>query len=243
MKKTLMIICLIVVLLSIVFSGCTQEESSFNTDTSNTKSSSGSIDNNQIPEPETIETILSKSESIDSMYYEISMNMEMDMDMEMSGFGEQTALIKIWQKEPFIKEEITTETGYINTSILVIQRPDGTYLYDTGKDEYILSTDDVHSITSSMQYFDNDIILDYISNLSSSNFETEMIDGKEATVIEYSPTGKDSSIYVKLWIWNEKGVPLKGIINMNLEEMIMNMEFKYSNYSFYEIPDSVFSLN
>jgi len=243
MKKALMIICFIVVLLSIVFSGCTQEESSFNTDTSNTKSSSGSIDNNQIPEPETIETILSKSESIDSMYYEISMNMEMDMDIEMSGFGEQTALIKIWQKDLYIKEEITTETGYINTSILVIQHPDGTYLYDTENDEYILSTDDVYSITSSLQYFDNHMILDYISNLSSSNFKTEMIDGKEATIIEYSPTGKDSYIYVKLWIWNEKGVPLKGIINMSLEEMIMNMEFRYDNYSFSEIPDSVFSLN
>jgi outer membrane lipoprotein-sorting protein len=242
MKKTLIIICLIIVLTSVVFSGCTQEESSVNTAPSNTKSSSGSIDINQIPEYETIETILSKPESIDSMYYEISMNMEIDMEMEMSGFGEQTALIKIWQKDPYLKAEITTETGDISTSILVIQSPEGIYLYDAEKDEYILSTDDVYSLTSSLQYFDNDMILEYISNISSSDFESDLIDGKEATIIEYSPTAEDSSIYVKLWIWNEKGVPLKGIINLSFEEMVINMEFMYSNYSFYEIPDSTFNV-
>jgi hypothetical protein len=87
------------------------------------------------------------------------------------------------------------------------------------------------------------MILDYLSNLSSSNFDTEMIDGKEAAIIEYSPTVEDNSIHVKLWIWNEKGVPLKGIINMSLEQFRMNMELIYSNYSFSYIPDSVFSLN
>ena len=243
MKKTLIIICSIVILTSIVFSGCTKEESNLNTATLNTKSSGESMDDEYIIEPETIETILAKTESFDSMYYEISMNMEMDMDIEMSGFGEQSALIKIWQKNSFIKEEITTETGDISTSILVIQRPEGVYLYNTEKDEYILSTDDVFSFTSSLQYFDSDMILNYLSNISSSNFDTELIDGKEATIIEYSPTGEDNSIYVKLWVWNEKGVPLKGIINMNLEDMSMDMELTYGNYSFSEIPDSVFSIN
>jgi hypothetical protein len=125
MKKTLMIICSIVILISFVLSGCTQEYSSSNIDPLKTKSSSKSMDNDQIVDSETIEKILSKQESFDSIYYEISMNMEMDMDIEMLGFGEQTALIKVWQKDPYIKEEITTITGDISTSILVIQGPDG----------------------------------------------------------------------------------------------------------------------
>jgi len=243
MEKTMVVICSMAILLSLVFSGCTQQDSSSHTAISNTKSSNEPLNSNQIPEAETIETILSKPESQDSMYYEIIMKMEMDMDFEMSGFGEQTALIKIWKKDPYIKEEITTEAGGISTSILVIQRPDGTYVYNADKGEYILSTDDVSSITSSLQYFDNDMILEYISNLSTSDLETEIIDGKEAIIIEYSPTDADNSIYVKLWIWNEKGVPLKGIINMSLEEMSMNMELTFGNYSFSAIPDGVFSLN
>lgn len=241
MKKTLMVICFLALSLSIVFSGCTQEESSMNTTESNENSSNESIENNTIPEPETIETILNKPESIDSIYYEITMNMEIDMDL--FGFEEQSALMKIWQKENYSKWEITSEAGGMSTSILLIQRPDGTYIYNAEKDEYTLSTDEVNSITSSLKYFDNDMVLEYISNLPSSNFETELIDGKEATIIEYSPNGENSTIYVKLLIWNEKGVPLKGIINMIMEEMNMNMEFTFDNYSFSEIPDNIFNLN
>ena len=243
MKKTFLIICSIVLVLSIVFSGCTQQDSSSHTAISNSKSSIDSVNNNQISEPETIETILSKPESLDSMYYEVSMTLEMDMDFEMSGFGEQTALIKIWKKDLYIKEEITSEISGISTSIIVIEGTDGVYVYDAENDEYILSTDDVNSIISSLQYFENDMILEYLSNFSSLNFETEMIDGKEATIIEYSPIDGDTSIYVKLWIWNEKGVPLKGLINMNFEEMNMNMELTFGNYSFSDISDSVFNID
>jgi outer membrane lipoprotein-sorting protein len=236
MKKNMVIVCFVVMLLFAVFSGCTENESSSNTKISNTVSLDESKEQEQLQEPETIEEIIAKTEQIDSMYYEIS------MIMDISEFGEQSGLIKIWQKEPYIKEEITTITGNTNISILVIQRPDGTYVYDAGLGQYVVSTDDISSVSTSLQYFDNDMVLDYISNISTSDYETEIIDGKEALVVEYSPSLMGNSIHVKMWIWIEKGVPLKGILDMNMEQITIKMELNYSNYSFSDIPDSIFNL-
>ena len=236
MKKNMIILSFIVLLIIAVFSGCTEKESSSHTKISNSLSSDELIEQEQIQEPETIEEILTKTETIDSMYYEIS------MDMDLSEFGVQSALIKIWQKEPYLKEEITTITGDTSISIVVIQRPDGTFVYDAEQGKYVISSDDISSVTTSLEYFDNDMILDYISNITSSEYEIETIDGKEAFVIEYSPSVMDSSIHIKMWIWIEKGVPLKGILDMNMEQITMSMELTYNNYSFSEIPDSVFSL-
>ena len=76
-----------------------------------------------------------------------------------------------------------------------------------------------------------------------SNFDTETIDGKKATIIQYSPFEEDNLITIKLWIWNERGVPLKAFIDMTMEDNTMTMEFKFSNYSFSDIPDSTFSVS
>ena len=236
MKKYVLIFCIALVLPVAFFCGCT-EESSSDTVSSNTISSEEHKAPEQVQEPESIESILTKPDTMDSIYYEIS------MDMDISEIGQQSALIKVWQKEPYIKEDITSAMGGYSTSILVIQGPDGTYVYDAEQDRYIISTDDMPSISTSLQYFDSDMILSSIANQTLSNFEKEIIDGKETTVIEYSPVLDDDFIHVKMWIWNEKGVPLKGIITMSMDEMTMSMEFIYSNYSFEEIPDSVFSIS
>lgn len=236
MEKRIIIIYLSILLITIGFCGCTQEDSSSDTASSDLEITKDPEIQEQYQEPDSLDSIFDKAENINSMYYEIS------MDMDISEFGRQSALIKIWQKEPYIKEEIISEINGYSSTIMVIQNPDGTYLYDAEQDEYILSTDDVSSISTSLQYFDSDMILNSLSNQSLSNFNTDILDGKKTTVIEYSPTQDDDFIHVKIWIWNEKGVPLKGIVSMSLEEMNMDMEFLYSNYSFSDIPDSVFNI-
>jgi outer membrane lipoprotein-sorting protein len=224
MKKKVIILVMTVILLTVGLSGCTQQENE--------------IENKQTlpPKTETLQDILSKAASIDSMYYEIALS------MNMSTYGSQTATMKIWQKKPYFKEEITTHTAGITTTITVIQQPNGTYLYEPIQGKYVLTTN-IPSFVTSLQYLDPLMIKDLINNQSLADFETDTIDGKQATLIDYSLSiPGDNQMTIQTWIWNEKGVPLKAYIDMAMDEFNMTMNFVFNNYSFIEIPDSTFNI-
>lgn len=227
MKKQIVGLCIMVIVLIIGLSGCTQQDAS--SDLSDVQSNP--------PTTESVGTILSKADSIGSMYYEISMS------ITMPEYGTQTALMKIWQKKPYLKEQITSAAGGMTTTISVIQRPEGTYLYDIAQGKYIL-TAEVPSYVTALQYFDSKMMKDLLNNQSITDFETDIIDGKKATVLQYNlPLQGENLMTIKLWIWNEKGVPLKAYMDMTMEEMTMTMDFIFSNYSFTDIPDSTFNVN
>lgn len=224
MKKKVLILVMTVILLTVGLSGCTQQENE--------------LQNEQTvpPKTETIQDILSKAASIDSMYYEIALS------MDMSTYGSQTGTMKIWQKKPYFKEEITTHTAGITTTITVIQQPNGTYLYEPLQGKYVLTTN-IPSFATALQYLDPTMIKDLINNQSLADFETDIIDGKKATIIDYSLSiPGDNQIAIQTWIWNEKGVPLKAYIDMAMDEFNMTMDFVFSNYSFNDIPDSTFDI-
>jgi len=232
MKKNVIIIGFILIFLLIGLSGCTEKQ------TSNEKTSSEQTEKQVTPPiEESITTILSKTETIDSMYYEI------DASIEMSEFGIQHALIKIWQKTPYLKEQIISDYNGISNSILVINCPDGTYIYDNDKETYIMTMEDVSFFSASLQYFDSALIKTYLGNESLNTYDTEIIDGKQATIIEYSPMQDNNFVRIKMWIWNDKGVPLKALIDMTMEDMTMAMDFTFTNYSFTEISDSTFRVS
>ena len=150
--------------------------------------------------------------------------------------------MKIWQKKPYFKEEITTHTAGITTTITVIQQPNGTYLYEPLQGKYVLTTN-IPSFATALQYLDPTMIKDLINNQSLADFETDIIDGKKATIIDYSLSiPGDNQIAIQTWIWNEKGVPLKAYIDMAMDEFNMTMDFVFSNYSFNDIPDSTFDI-
>ncbi len=204
-------------------SGCTQQNSS----------------NEQTitPTTESIQALLTKAETINSMYYQIAAT------ITMSQYGTQTATIKIWQKAPYLKVEMNGVAAGATNTITIIQRPEGTYTYDTAQGKYVLTTDDLPSFATSLQYFNPEMIKKYLNNQSLTNFETDTIDGKKATIIQYTPTQGEYQMIVKIWIWNEKGVPLKAYFTMVLEEYTMTMDFNFNNYSFADIPDSTFSVS
>lgn len=215
-----------VVLITIGLSGCTQQNSS---DQSKFFASS--------PEPESLENILSKTDLIESMYFAITAS------IDMSQFGMQTATIQIWQEPPYLKEQITTSSAGTPMTISVIHRPEGNYTYDSARGEYVLAPN-VTSFASSLQYFDNQMIKDLLHNQTVLNLETETIDGKTATVIQYSlPYQGNNLMTIQMWIWNEHGVPLKAFIDMTTEEFEMTMDFIFSDYSFEDIPDSTFNVS
>jgi hypothetical protein len=187
------------------------------------------------PTVESVQKMLEKAASIDSLYYEITMT------MDMSQYGTQTATMKIWQEKPYFKQQITTTMGGATNTISVIQRPEGTYLYDTLQGKYVLTTD-IPSFTTSLQYLDSSMIKNLLTNQSFIQFETETIDGKLATAFEYTISLSGMNMTTKIWIWNEKGLPLKADMDMTMEEMTMTMDFIFSNYSFADIPDSTFNV-
>ena len=187
-------------------------------------------------EQESLQTILSKADAIRSMYYEIYGT------ITMSQYGTQTLTMRIWQEKPYLKEEITSQTAGITNTIAVIVRPEGTYIYNQAQGKYVQTTE-VPSYVTSLQYLDPKMIKDLLNNQSITNFKTEIVDGKMTTVIEYEmPLLGDTQMTIKIWIWNEKGVPLKAYMTMIMEEMTMTMDFAFRNYSFSDIPDSTFNV-
>ena len=231
MKKQLSLVGMVGITIAMILavvglSGCTQH----NTSADETKIETTS------PILESLQTILAKSDTIEAMYYEIAASITVPQ------FGTQTASIKIWQKTPYLKEQITSVTSGITNTIMVIQRPEGIYTYNTAQGKYVMITGNASSIATSLQYLDSKMIKNYLNNLTSTDFQTEIIDGKEATIIEYSPLLGNNSMNIKMWIWNEKGVPLKALFNMTLYEKTMTMDFRFNNYSFSHIADSTFSV-
>jgi len=211
-------------LLIVGLSGCTQQSSS---DQSGVQSTP--------PTTESLLAILDKVDTIESLYYEVAAT------ITMSSYGTQTATVKIWQKTPYIKEQVTMMTAGTTTTVTVIHRPEGNYTYDAAQGKYVL-TPNVSSFASSLQYFDSKTLKDYLNNQTMTNLQTEIIDGKLATILEYTPLQGENHMAVKLWIWNEKGLPLKALITMTMEQMSMNMSFMFKNYSFADLPDSTFSV-
>ncbi len=187
------------------------------------------------PTVESVQGILEKATSIDSLYYEIAMTMTMPQ------YGSQSATMKIWQEKPYFKEQITSSAYGMTNTISVIQRPDGTYVYDASQGKYVLTTD-FSSLATSLQYLDSEMIKNLLNNQSNIQFETETIDGKIATTFEYKMSFMGTNITTKIWIWNEKGLPLKADMDMTMEQTTMAMDFIFTNYSFEDIPDSTFNV-
>ena len=223
MGKQIGIVGITMLLIILGLSGCTQQNSS----------------NEQTITPtiESIQTLLTKAETIKSMYYQI------DATITMSQYATQTATIKIWQKALYLKVEINGVAAGTTNTITIIQCPEGTYTYDTAQGKYVLTTDDVPSFATYLQYFNPEMIKKYLNNQSLTNFETDTIDGKKATIIQYTPTLGENQMTVKIWIWNERGVPLKAYFNMAMEEFTMMMDSNFNNYSFADIPDNTFSIS
>lgn len=226
MKKQIVIVGILLGMMLVAWSGCTEQNSSDNT-------SSGNETNNQnnSSSTESIQTILAKAETIQSMYYEITVT------TEMSGVESQLTVIKIWQKPPYLKEEITSTTAGITTNVSMIQRPEGTYVYNAQEGTYVLTTN-----TQDLQQSNSEMTQDLLNNQTITNLGTDTIDGKETTIIQYTPFQQGTLMTAKMWIWNERGVPLQAQFSMTMQNATITMNYLYNNYSFSEIPDSTFSV-
>ncbi|MBE3122012.1 MAG: hypothetical protein IMZ43_10975 [Thermoplasmata archaeon] len=192
---------------------------------------SGCTQQNNSPSPESLQTILEKAAIIESVYYELNTS------TTISDSVEQIMTMKIWQKTPYLKEEVNSTTGGITTTLTVMKRPEGIYRYDA-----MLNTYELDPLIVIPQLSTADVVEDLLNNQTITILGTETTNGNTTTVIQYIPSQAENSTTIKIWIWNEKGVPLKARSITKNEETVITMDYTYSNYSFSDIPDSIFSV-
>jgi hypothetical protein len=181
--------------------------------------------------PETLRTILEKAATLKSMYYELDVSTIIDDSVR------QTTTMKIWQQTPYLKEEVDSTSGNITTTQIIIKRPEGIYRYDD-----TLQTYELDPIVIIPQPSIAEMVKDLLNNQTLTIERTENISGKTTTILQYAPIQSGNSMTMEIWIWNEKGVPLKATSITKSEGITETKEYKYHEYSFEDIPEGVFNI-
>jgi len=185
-------------------------------------------------EKESVEDILAKAENIGPVQYEIVST------ISMTGVPQEVTTIvtmKVWQKMPYMRMDSTTA----GTTTIMIVRPDAVYFYDASKDKYLKMTPEEMATKFTQKSF-TELSKEIKESGTLKELGTEIIDGKLTTIIEYSITVEETIITQKLWIWNEKGVPLKAESTTGMGEIVTTTKMEYKNFVFEDIPDSVFEV-
>jgi hypothetical protein len=146
----------------------------------------------------------------------------------MTTTGQDPITMTVWQKQQKMREDVTMEGLTISVIFDMATNTMYTYMRDqnmatkTILDMSKLPDSPIKDITG---------ILNYSPVISG----TETIDGKVCQVITYDETGVGS---VKMWIWEERGLPLK----MEIAANGTTTTLMYSNMDFSDIPDSIFEI-
>ncbi len=194
---------------------------------------------------EDISSIFAKYDSISSWYCEITGNSRSTVGSTVgdSYYKEYNFTTKWWKKNQYSKYE-GTPAG-INQS--TIYRPEGVYSYNFSSKKYeklsipiLQNTSTSFNLSDMLKSYDNWKIIG-----------KEIFDEKSATIIQYLNSSHNITVDNKIWIWTEKGLPLK--IEMNFTSgststyydysMIVTTKEVFDNYSFEEIPDSTFDIS
>jgi outer membrane lipoprotein-sorting protein len=185
---------------------------------------------NTLGSGEDISSILAKSNNIGSWYCEANMTSAFNGTLNPT-----TVTAKYWVKEPYAKLEETN--GAITQTM--ITRPDGVYTYNQSNGTYIkMSNANPLSPTNF-----NDFLNQVKKNKDYQVLGKETINGKTSTIISYTNTSMGMTFNTKMWIWNEKGLPLKIEMTTPYGSLIATITMVFNNFSFVEIPDSTFNVS
>ena len=181
---------------------------------------------------ESIQTILQKANNIGDVYYEI-------IGETLTQYGNlsytSTYTLKIWQKMPYMKTETITD----DTIQVMIIRPDGEYIYDNQTQNYKkIDPED----NQTRQKFLEEQANELLESQTLKELGSDTIDGKEVTIVEYSYNISGVTMSPKLWIWNEKGIPLQLEMKSAIMTVNITMIMQYKNFIFAEIPYNTFNV-
>ena len=148
----------------------------------------------------------------------------------------QTYTMKYWVKGPRIRSEmIDSDSGEVLVSIVDV-RSDIMYVYYPESNTAMLMDFDYS------QHDDTMTLDGFYDSMDFSIFtlkEKEVYDGKNCAVFE---TEEEDGSQVTLWIWEEKGLPLKLTTTTGGEFMTIeykNLQIDSVKDSLYELPDDV----
>lgn len=182
---------------------------------------------------ESIQTILQKANNIGDVYYELTG----ETSTESGNLTYNTSYtMKIWQKMPYMKIETVVSNDTVQVMII---RPDGNYLYDNQTQKYIKipSTENI-----TRQKFLEEQANEILESQTIKNLGSDTIDGKSVTIIEYSYNTTGITVSPKVWLWNEKGIPLRIEMKSTVITVSFNLIKQYKNFVFEEIPYSTFNV-
>jgi outer membrane lipoprotein-sorting protein len=187
----------------------------------------------QLENKESIQTILQKANNIGDVYYEIIGT----TSTESGNFSYNTSYtMKVWQKMPYMKiETISNETVQV-----MIFWPNGNYIYDNQTQKYIKipSTENI-----TRQKFFEEQANEILESQTLKTLGSDTIDGKSVTIIEYSYNSTGIDLSPKLWIWNEKGIPLRLEMTSTVMTVNLTLIMEYKNFVFEEIPLGTFDVS
>ncbi len=189
---------------------------------------------------ESIKEILAKAKNPAPMQYELvevfTVNPPGKYKLPMN-----KATTKTWRKLPYIRSEYIVE-GEKNKTMVMIERTDGVYICDSSKnDKYRRHPANNRTIDDSTPI--KVLLKEIEASKTLKELGTEVIDGKLSTIIEFDYIDGGFLIRRKVWIWNEKGLPLKMESETKASENFSyTTKGEFKNFNFGDIPDTVFEI-
>lgn len=172
-----------------------------------------------------IHDILAKAKSVVSVKYDLITTI-------MEGNHTVNRTQTIWEKPPYMKSNASLGSGYE----VFIKRPDGIYTSNNETHKFIKINGSFNEKSLINQ---SDALL---SNMTFRIVGNETIDGVATTVLQYSMNESGGSTTTKVWIWNDKGIPIKTQVTVHMGKMTFVTTMVMKNFDFSDIPISEFSV-
>lgn len=172
----------------------------------------------EIVEEETLEEILAKSDNIVGMKYDVHSTVTY---IETGGTIELTSIV--WEEG----EKIRSETEILGSPWIVIYDGADYYTWNSEKEAFVETT----AFTTHESAF---IFIDEVRAADDVEIiGDETVDGKDTKVVEFTKTPSET---IRMWIWKEKGVPIKREKTTSTTVEVIEM----SNFVFGDVDDSKF---
>jgi len=139
----------------------------------------------------------------------------------------------IIEKSPYMKVKMSDGIS----SLIMIKRPDGVYVYNSESNNY--TKIDTSFSEPSLEELSNAFLL----NISFRVVGNETINGNATTIIQYTTNESGILGTAQIWIWNEKGIPIKSQITVLMGKTTLTTKTEYVNFVFGDIPLSEFSVS
>jgi len=188
---------------------------------------SGCTQHTPSPVKVTIQDILVRAKNIGPIKYDVVTS------FTVNGSTMPNRTKTIWEEPPYTKVELLLG----NTSAVFITRPDGFYVRNPGEHNFTKTTSH-----SSDQPLENQSA-ELLTNISFQVVGNETINGNATTVLQYTTNESGSPSTVKVWIWNDKGIPVKSQTTVFMGKTAFITVIMYEHFVFGDISLSEFSVS